>query len=136
LNDCAGPRSLDFSARPCRRRRGRQPRERRPAVSTGRAAAIGPPPQGLPVGVGSTLLGLALTPLDRLAVDLGHRPARDSPRVASPGLSALLALEVPEPTGRTSSNRPGNSQPHPPHGHREPHLGSASDSSRTPLPRL
>jgi putative transposase len=36
-----------------------------------RAAAIGPPPQGLPPG--STLLGLALTPLDRLAVDLGHR---------------------------------------------------------------
>src|SRR5215467_1043538 len=43
---------------------------------------------------GSTLLGLALTPLDRLAVDLGHRPARHSPRVASQRLSALLALEV------------------------------------------
>src|SRR5215813_12864519 len=37
---------------------------------------------------------------------------------------------------RTSSNRSGTSQPHPPHGQREPHLGSASDSSRTPLPRL
>src|SRR5262245_11582907 len=72
---------------------------------------------------GSTLLGLALTPLDRLAVDLGLRPARDSPRTASKGLSALLALEVPTPIQGTSSNRPGTSQPHAPHGQREPHLG-------------
>src|SRR5439155_9482080 len=84
--------------------------------------------------VGSIVLGLALAPLARLAVDLGHRPARDGPRMAPQGLSALLALEVPIPSSGTSANRLGAPQPHPPHGQREPHLGSASDSSRTPVP--
>ena len=86
------PWCRDFFARPFPRRRGRQPRERRPALSAGRAAAIGRPAQVLPVG--SIILGLALAPLDRLAVDLAHRPARDSPRMAPQGLGFPVASQA------------------------------------------
>src|SRR5881628_1791653 len=86
------PWCLDLLSRLVRRRRHRQPRERRLAASVGCTASVGSPPDGVPVG--STLLGLPFTPVGGLAVQLGHRSARDCPCLASQGVSALLALEI------------------------------------------
>jgi len=62
------------------------------------------------------LLGVFLAAMEKLAVHLGHRPARDRPRLTPPGLSALLALEVAVNSPRPSADRCGDPSAHPPHG--------------------
>jgi hypothetical protein len=51
-------------------------------------------------------LGLALTPLDRLALESCHRSARHRPRLAPPRLPAVLALEGQETPGQPPPARP------------------------------
>jgi hypothetical protein len=46
--------------------------------------------------MGPDPLGLALTPVDRLALESCHRSARHRARLAPPRLPALLAMEVQE----------------------------------------
>ena len=69
------------------------------------------------------LLGLALPPVARLAVEPARRPARDRPPLASRRLPSLLALEVTEPL-RPAQARGGDPCPHPSHVPRESHLGT------------
>src|SRR5262245_31808220 len=76
---------------------------------------------------GSNLLRLAVTPLDGLAVQRGHRPARHRPRLAPPRLPTLLALEVPTAFTRSSPKRPRTPHADSTHGPRQPHLGPAPD---------
>ncbi len=53
--------------------------------------------------MGSDPLALALTPVDRLALESCHRSARDRPRLAPPRLPALLAMEIHAKPGRPFS---------------------------------
>jgi len=64
---------------------------------------VRPAPSAVPPG--PYLLGLACTPLDRLAVEPGYRPARHRPRLAPLGLPAPLALEITSRCGRTPADR-------------------------------
>jgi hypothetical protein len=63
--------------------------------------SVGSPPAP---PAGPTLLGEALTAVGRLA-DPRHCSARDRPRLAPPGLPALLALEVPAPLNGSPAAR-------------------------------
>src|SRR5207247_513755 len=120
-DDLLRPRCLDLPSHPVRRRGQSQLRERRPTAAVGGAAAISSSPESLPAG--STLLGLPFTPLVGLAVQLADRSTRHCSRLASQGLSALLALEITnsDPGAPVARSRdPGLDSPH---GSRESHLG-------------
>src|SRR2546427_585013 len=132
--DDSRARPLDLLPRPSRQLRRSHTREHRPASSTGGPAAIRrststPAP-------GPVLLGLALTPLDGLAVQTCHIQARARPRLAPARLSALLALEIPITCRGSPADRRRHPNADPPHGPGQPHLGSAPDPSRTPISRL
>jgi hypothetical protein len=63
-------------------------------------AFVGPTPS---VSVGPALLRVAITPVDVLTVQSRHRPARHGPRLASPRVPILLAVEARGQPGRPIS---------------------------------
>src|SRR5262249_22474964 len=83
----------------------------------------------------SFYLGLAVPPLDGVALQSRHRSARHRPCLAPPRLSALLAMALQGQRGRPSEARRRASPPDPTHGPREPHLGPPTHPGGARPPR-
>jgi hypothetical protein len=115
---------------------GRQPSPSRisPSPPTRGASALCPPTPAR--SLGPDPLGLAVPPLDGVALQSRHRSACDRPRLAPPRLSALLAMAIQGERGRPPEARRPASPLDPTHGPREPHLGPPTHPGGTRPPRL
>jgi len=104
-------------------------RESRPAPPDWSAPAR---PQATALDLWSSdSLGLAVTPLVRLALDSGNRQTGDCDRLASQGFPALLELEQQASCDRAQIDSSGGLRPDPNHVRGKSSVGSAPDSWRT-----
>src|SRR5262249_6204014 len=95
-------RSRDVPAHPLDRFRRRRAGEPGAPPSTPGSSALCPPTPAR--SLGPNPVGLAITGLAQLARWPRHRSARDRPRLAPPGLPALLALAVPREPGGAAAD--------------------------------
>src|SRR5262245_29727310 len=101
LNALRG-RSRDVPARRVLRVGDHRPRESRAPPPTRGASALGPPTPAR--SLGPDPLGLAVPPLDGVALQSRHRAARHRPGLAPPRLSALLALPIYREPGGSAAD--------------------------------